>query len=212
MQYRKAGKFKKIITCGLLLFICLYGKAQESATLNWQLVKDKDAIKVYTATPASGSLKYIKVEALLSGTIDKFISIFKNVPGQHRWVYKTKQSYIIHENTDNDFLYYNETALPWPMSDRDVAIHMIIKEDTLHHQLFISTVGVPKAIPVNDNIVRVPHFEGNWTVHVAGPGMIHVEYFLNLDPGGTIPAWIINLFVTKGPYETFQNLAHQLKS
>lgn len=212
MQYSITLRLKQLIVCACFLFVCQYGTAQEPSTLKWQLVKDKDAVKVYTATPPSGSLKYIKVDALLYGTINKFISIFKDVPSQPGWVYKTKRSYIIHANADNDLLYYNETALPWPMSDRDVAIHMKIREDTLHHQLFVNTVGEPKAIPVNNNIVRVPHFEGNWTVQAAGAGKIQVEYFLNIDPGGSIPAWITNLFITKGPYETFINLANRLKS
>jgi len=49
-------------------------------------------------------------------------------------------------------------------------------------------------------------------VRDAGANKIQVRYFLNIDPGGAIPAWITNLFITKGPYETFVNLAKQLKS
>ena len=212
MHYNKSLLPKQILLCAGILLVCLYSRAQASSMLNWQLVKDKDAVKVYTATPTSGTLKYIKVEALLNGTIDKFLTIFKNVPNQTQWVYKAKRSYIIRTNAYDDLLYYNQTSLPWPMNDRDVAIHMKIKEDTLHQQVFITSVGVPTAIPVKDNIIRVPHFEGNWTVRAAGPNKIQVYYFLNLDPGGSIPAWISNLFITKGPYETFINLANQLKS
>lgn len=212
MQHHKEYWFKYIVLWGAILLAYQYGRAQEQATLNWQLVKDKDAVKVYTATPKSGSLKYIKVEAVLNGTIPKFVDIFKNVPDQTQWVYKTKQAYILHSNTANDFLYYNETALPWPMSNRDVAIHMKIKEDSLHHQLVITSVGDPTAIPQKENRVRVPCFEGNWTVRAVGANKLQVAYYLNIDPGGTIPAWISNLFITKGPYETFINLAKQLRS
>lgn len=212
MLLHKEHWFKQAVLLVSVVLVFNLGKAQGPATLNWQLVKDKDAVKVYTVTPPSGSLKYIKVEALLNGTIPKFIKIFKNVPNQTQWVYKTKQAYIIHANADNDLLYYNETALPWPLSNRDVAIHMKIQNDSLHQQLVITSVGVPTAIAVKDNIVRVPRFEGDWTVHAAGQDKLQVEYFLYIDPGGAIPAWISNLFITKGPYETFINLAKQLRS
>jgi hypothetical protein len=212
MQNNKRYQLKQAVLCGWILIISLCAKAQEPSSLTWHLVKDKDGVKVYTATAASGSLKYIKVDATLTGSIKKFISVFKDVPRQTSWVYKTKRSYIIRENADDDLLYYNETALPWPMSDRDVAIHMKFKQDTLHHVLFITSEGVPTAIPVHNNIVRVPLFQGNWTVHDIGYDKIQVRYFLNIDPGGSIPAWIINLFITKGPYETIMGLADQLKS
>jgi hypothetical protein len=204
-------QFQTLILCGTIVVASLYSKAQAPA-LSWQLVKDKDGIKVYTASAASSSLKYIKVEAILDGTVAKFSTVFRDVPKQTKWVYKTKRAYIIHANGADDLLYYNETALPWPMSNRDVAIHMQIKEDVQQHQLIVTSVGVPTAIPETGNVVRVPHFQGNWTVQDAGPNKIHVRYFLDIDPGGAIPAWIINLFITKGPYETFIGLANQLKS
>lgn len=203
---------KQIVFCGYILFAFLYASPQEPSAVAWQLVKDKDAIKVYTAEAASGSLKYIKVEADLNGTIKNFNAVIRDVPNQTRWVYKTKRSYIIRANSENDLLYYNETTLPWPMSNRDAAIHMKIMEDTLHHELFVTTVGEAAAIPETDKLVRVPRFLGNWSVRNAGAGKIHVHYFLYIDPGGTIPAWVINLFITKGPYETFIGLANQLQS
>ncbi len=38
-----------------------------------------------------------------------------------------------------------------------------------------------------------------------------MEYTLRMDPGGDIPAWLFNLFVTKGPVESFENLKVQLQ-
>jgi hypothetical protein len=40
----------------------------------------------------------------------------------------------------------------------------------------------------------------------AGKNQVRAEYVLEVDPMGTIPAWLINLFATKGPTETFRKL------
>src|SRR5438874_7762877 len=77
MRYR----FQQLLLCGTIVLASLYSKAQAPA-LTWQLVKDKDGIKVYTANAASSSLKYIKVEAILDGTVDKFSTVFRDVPNQ----------------------------------------------------------------------------------------------------------------------------------
>ena len=75
---------KRSILYALPLLMCLYVRAQEPANLDWHLVKDKNSIKVYTAPVASSSLKYIKVDALLDGTLKKFIAVFQNVPDQNK--------------------------------------------------------------------------------------------------------------------------------
>ncbi|RYZ55586.1 MAG: hypothetical protein EOP49_02520 [Sphingobacteriales bacterium] len=39
------------------------------------------------------------------------------------------------------------------------------------------------------------------------PGnQLRIEYLAKADPAGAVPAWIANMFVTKGPYETFVQL------
>jgi hypothetical protein len=48
-------------------------------------------------------------------------------------------------------------------------------------------------------------------VKYDGKGRLFIVYFLEMDPGGSVPAWITNMFVAKGPYETFSNLAEVLK-
>jgi hypothetical protein len=44
-----------------------------------------------------------------------------------------------------------------------------------------------------------------------GPHHVKILYTLRTDPGGDLPAWLFNLFVTKGPTESFKNLQEQLK-
>ncbi|MEJ0083023.1 MAG: hypothetical protein WDM78_19195 [Puia sp.] len=33
---------------------------------------------------------------------------------------------------------------------------------------------------------------------------IHLDYVLEMNPGGSLPVWILNLFSTKGPMESFE--------
>jgi hypothetical protein len=40
---------------------------------------------------------------------------------------------------------------------------------------------------------------------------MHLQYILQLDPGGSIPGWILNMFATKGPMETFEHLKKKLE-
>ena len=189
---------------GLLLF---YGvRAQVPSGTSWQLVKEGKGIQVYTASAGSSGRKYIKATATLTGSLSRVQAVFRDIARQKTWVYGTKHAYLIQKTDDNHLLYYNETALPWPASNRDAAIRMTLAEDPARRMLAITQEGEPKAVPPHKGIVRVTHLNGNWTFREDGKGQLQVTYYLDIDPGGSLPNWIVNLFVAKGPYETLIQL------
>ncbi|WP_242927221.1 START domain-containing protein [Pontibacter vulgaris] len=194
----------------IILFILVSG-GKPTSDKSWQLVKDKDGILVYTSDSESSALKSIKVSAVLDGTPEKLWAVVQDVSKQQDWVYATKSSKLLKKTSASELLYYVETEVPWPASNRDIAIRMKMTENKANQSLTINTVGLPKAMPVNNGKVRVPNLAARWEVKSVGRNKIRVDYFLDLDPGGAIPAWISNLFVTKGPYETFANLRELLK-
>ena len=192
-----------------ILFFALALNA--SAQNDWELSKDNNGIKVYTRKTDSSDFKSVKVEAVFTGTCEKLAGILMGVDKNIKWVYKTKSLHLIKRFSANELLYYAETSLPWPMKNRDQAIRINLYPDSINHALKITTIGEPKAIPATSGIVRVPYFLGVWQVKEISKEKISIEYYLNVDPGGSIPAWISNMFVAKGPYETFVNLSKLLK-
>lgn len=182
-----------------------------SAQYNWKLEKEKNGIKVYLSNLKASDFKAVKVECTFPGTYAKLINILSNVSQLNQWVYKNKTGYLIKQNNPFDFTYYIETYLPWPMNNRDGVIHLRIKTDSLPRLLTIAGTGEPELIPEIPGKVRMSHFKSIWKVIMLSPQLIHITYILELDPGGGIPAWMANSFADKGPYETFVNLAEQLK-
>jgi hypothetical protein len=101
--------------------------------------------------------------------------------------------------------------MPWPVSDRDEVIHMRVRTDSLPLFITINGNGEPNLVPTIPGRVRVTHYKASWRVTMPNPHSIQIIYFLEFDPGGSIPAWVANSFAEKGPYETFNSLAEQLK-
>jgi hypothetical protein len=196
----------------LLFVVLLFFSGQVSDNgADWQLVKEKNGIQVYSTASKNVALKSIKVTGVFEGTPEKLWAIVKDVENQKEWVYGTKSSHLIKQISPNELLYYVETEVPWPVSNRDVPIRMKMSENKASQTLVISTVGMPGAVPANSDKVRVPHYAARWEVKAVSNDKIKVVYYLDLNPGGTIPAWVANMFVTKGPYETFANLRELLK-
>lgn len=193
-----------------LFFIFLLLISHPSFSQTWKLEKDKDNIRVYTADSKNNSFKLVRVEATLPGTYSKLIAILTNVNNFSDWIYHNKFCRLIKKITAYDFIYYSEIEMPWPVSNRDVLIHLQIKTDSLPRFMTVTGRAESTIIPNIPGKVRVPRYNANWKITTPSSNKIHISYTLELDPGGSLPAWVVNSFAEKGPFGTFSNLSKLL--
>ena len=198
----------KRITIAICLLLSSYGLYSQNG---WELTKEKNGIKVYTANETSSKIKSIKVEAVLTGTLQKLVKILRDVRNNKDWVFSTKQSYLLQEISANELLYYSETALPWPVSNRDIPVRLRLNLNASNNTLKVTASGEPNALPVQKGIVRIQFFSTSWYVRYVGKNKISIIYYLRMDPSGNVPPQVTNMFITKGPYETFENLSKLLE-
>jgi hypothetical protein len=191
----------------LFIFIALNGYAQTT----WQLAKEKKGIKVYTGKNDSSAFKSIKVETVLDGSWQKLSDILIDVKRQPEWVYHSRKTEVIKRISAQEVLYYAETALPWPLNNRDAVVRIKIFYDPALRIGKVSSTSEQNQLPPKNGLVRVAHYKAAWEVRVLDENKLGVTYFLQVDPGGSIPAAVVNMFVSSGPYETFNRLAELLR-
>lgn len=195
----------------LLFFFCCIGFSAALGQENWKLTKDKDGIRVYLRDSKYSNFKSIKVECTLQGNLDKLAAIINNVSHYKDWVYNNRSASLLKRINANEFYYYTETYLPWPMDNRDAVMHTRITRDSLNRFLRINSSAAPDFIPKKSGKVRITRSDINWYVTRPSNNTIHIIYTFETDPGGSAPAWLVNSFADKGPYESFKNLAALLK-
>jgi START domain len=178
---------------------------------NWKLSKDEDGIKVYQSEVKYSKFKSIKVECTLEGTYDKLMAILNDVPSRKKWVYNNKNSSILKRVSASEFYYYSEIHLLWPMTNRDVVAHLKMNKDSLNRFLEISEESVPGYAPEKNGMVRVQRSDISWYVTMPSAKTISIVYIFDAEPGGSLPAWVVNMFTDKGPYESFKKLSELLK-
>jgi len=200
-------------TCVKLAGLVLFSSFASAAIGqdNWKLSKEKDGIKVYQSAVKHSRYKNIKAECTLEGTYDKLMAILNDVANQKNWVYNNVSSSILKRISTGEFYYYSETDLPWPMSNRDAIIHLKMNKDSLNRFLKISAVSVPGYAPEKSGMVRVPRSDISWYVTMPSATTFSIVYIFEAEPGGSLPAWVVNMFTDKGPYESFKKLSELLK-
>jgi|SRR5450432_174796 len=192
-----------------LFFIFIFGSSG-IAQNNWILQKEKDGIRISGRRTTESSFNDIRVELDLTGNIDQLATILLDIPGYTAWAYATKKSVVIKNLGPGKLIYYSEIEVPWPATNRYFYAQFELKKDLAEHTLQLISVNLPDYGTVQKDLVKVPFSRGSWTVTSLSKNSIHIDYTLQLNPGGSLPAWVINLFATKGPMETFENIKRKM--
>jgi len=191
----------------LILFLSL-ASAGAYAQFDWQLKKDEDGIRVYTSSTANSNFKSIKVVCMVKATQCQLVAFLLDLTHQHDWVYNTKNTTLLKTVKSNELIFYSEVSVPWPCTNRDYIAHFVINQVS-PQLLTIDSHAEPGLLPVKAGLVRVEKSIAHWEVTTV-PGGLEIVYTLQFDPGGDVPAWLTNMFVTKGPLQTFQRLREQV--
>ena len=208
MTNRTIMTVKSLLITMILSGLCwLSGRSQD----DWKLKTDKDGIAIFTRTFPDSKFKAIKVEVELDATLSQMVAVVLDVNTGAEWVYSTKSSVLLKQVSPSELYYYSEVSIPWPAANRDFIAELRAVQDS--HSRVVTIYGpiFPDYLPVKKDIVRVRRSEGKWVISPVAKGRIKVEYTLRVDPGGDLPAWLVNMFVTKGPFESFKKLKEQLQ-
>jgi len=177
----------------------------------WTLEKDKNAVKVFTRKAEDVDFKEFRAVTIVQASIPALVALVKDVESYPEWVENVKSSKLLEVINDNEEVYYNEIKVPWPLSNRDNIVAAKIVKDTESGIVRIIMKGKPDYIPEKSGLVRIPVARGFWEFVPLGNGETKVTLQYLADPGGNVPAWIVNMFVVDGPYKTFLNMKELLK-
>jgi hypothetical protein len=189
----------------LLIRVDVFGQS------NWTLSVDKEGVKIYTGQVPGSKVKAIKAEAEISATQSQLVALLMDVNSTAEWMYHTKSCVLIKQVSPSELYYYSEINLPWPAANRDFVAHLTVTQDPDTKVVYIDGPAVAGMVPEKKGIVRINNSTGRWTITPDGFDQVKVEYTLHVEPGGNIPAWMVNMFATEGPLQVFKELEIQVQ-
>jgi hypothetical protein len=174
-----------------------------------ELKDEEEGIKVYTSPVENSGIKAVKVECTVEATLSQLTAVLLDIPASPEWIYATEFCRVQKTISATELIYHSEIDVPWPVSNRDFIVRVKISQDSLTRILTVDGENLPQYVKEQDGVVRILHTESNWTV-TPRDKYLDIVFTLHVDPGGSIPAWLINMFATRGPLETFRNLRSQV--
>ena len=195
----------------LLLFFLVFSCSTTFGQIDWKLAADKDGIKIYTSLVPDSKIKAVKVECEEDASARQLVAVLLDVNATVEWIYHTKSCSLIKQVSPSELYYYSEVSLPWPTENRDFVAHLKVTQDPRTKVVTVDGPAVPGMVPAKKGIVRINHSSGKWVITPLRNNRSVVEYTLHVDPGGNVPAWLVNMLATNGPMQIFEKLKLQLQ-
>jgi len=171
----------------------------------WKLAKDKNEIKIYTRERAGSDIKEFKAITMTTANMEQLESHMLKVVEYPAWQANVTSSNILEQISPTEMYIYYTSDLPWPVGDRDVIAHCVRTADEKGSVTY-TLYGTPDFIPMTEEFIRIPESLGSWQFIPESDGIVKIIYRFYGDPAGSLPAWVINLYIVDGPYETLMKL------
>ncbi len=201
-------RFYSTASSVFLVFISL---SNLFAQTECELKKEQDSIKIYSCSSDQSKFKSIKASFEVNATAPQLAAMVMDIDGYNDWQYKTINAKILKRISKQELIYYVEIVAPWPVENRDVVVHLKVEQDSISKKMKFTFHGLPDYIPAKEGITRVPMSRSTWIVIPLSSHKMKVEYSMNIDPSGSLPAWMVNMVSAEGPFETFSTLRNKIK-
>ncbi len=173
---------------------------------SWELKKEKNGVKVFTRSIEGSNFKEFKSVGVHSGSISSLISVLQDDSNFCNWFPDCKEFKLLKKPSRLERYQYMVVKAPFPVNNRDTIQHTVLNQDPVTKTVTINLSASPEIIPEVPGTVRVPKSKGVWKFTPLDNNQVEVFFQLHSDPGGSLPEWVANIFVTETPLKAVINL------
>jgi len=189
----------------------LFAFAQQDIKISaWEKVKVKNGISVFTRENSLSEIKEVRAEVKIKASLSAVVYLIKRAEKQTEWAYATADAKVLKHYNNFHWVAYTRTDAPWPVDDRDCVT------DVTMHQLSDSTIviksyNLDSMVKEVEGVIRMPMIKGSWVLTPIDAHTTKARFQILLDLGGSVPSWVVNLFIENGPYNTLMDFHEEIK-
>jgi hypothetical protein len=202
---------KKIESVIILVSMIVAALSMELSAQNWEFIKEKDGIKIYTRKDGSNTLKSFRGIMDVHSDWGKVTNLIGNVKNVDWWDKNLREIKVMTYEKDKFMQYYLVYDAPWPVTDRDLCVEATVSVDPATGIRTIYAVPLSNVIPENPEYVRIKNYWQKWMIQDMKNGTIHLVLEGHVDPGGSVPDWIYNMVITDTPLKIMRGIKERVE-
>jgi ribosome-associated toxin RatA of RatAB toxin-antitoxin module len=199
-------KTLSILLIGIFFPFLILAQAAE-----WKLKKEQDDLRVYTRKTENSGIQEIKVNFTVDASLTSITALLNDVAAMPQWIYACAETRVLKRLSPTEMIYYGRVEFPLTMNDRDYVLQSKLRQDPKTKVVHLTSNNIGGYVAPIEKRVRVPKLLNKWRIQPLSAERVQIEYQLATDPGGSIPSWLINLAIDKGPLQSIKGLKEMVQ-
>jgi hypothetical protein len=189
---------KSLLQYGLIILLLITKSVSVTASIDdasWLLVKDKQGVKLYTASIDGSDYVAVKAVAQIDASLETIVAVLGDGEGCNQWRELCQSSRVLKTLPDRERTIYMVLNMPWPLSDRDMVIHSRTTLDNENKAFTVNFTSAQDSYPIQDYIRAIS--TGRYHVRVTSEQQVEFSMVMHTELGGNLSPSIINDRVVK---------------
>ncbi|WP_369602850.1 START domain-containing protein [Hahella sp. SMD15-11] len=178
---------------------------------DWTLATEQDGIILYTRPQPDSSYKAFKAVTVLDAPLNDVLAVMADPQSCLAWVKGCIHVEGFDERSFNDRYAYSVNDMPWPVKDRDYVIHIVTTAREIPGTVVMHMTAAPEKRPVSADLVRVTVTQTHYYFTPTEDGRTRMVWLQHAEPGGVLPAWLVNALIVDIPVESIRALQKVVK-
>lgn len=192
-------RLQSSIFISFALLLAIIGCSVPVLAQSWEFAKEKDGIRIYTMKVDDKPLKAYKGIADIDAPAEKVFALIEDVNNTDWWDKSLSQIKVLGYEKNRFARYHLIFDMPWPVSDRELFVDAEVTIDPETGTRKIIAMPLRVDTPSPKDKIRINEYRQTWTIRPVSPNLTHVTLEGYVNPGGSLPAWIINMFIVDAP-------------
>lgn len=191
-----------------LVVLCDPPRGLAAETEAFAPVSEKDGVRVSARAVPGSSIKEVRAEGLVEAPPERVLAVLADVSAYPEIMPPTEAARLLQKGEDGAAFYYMVINPPL-IRRRDYCISLIqahLPDGRLRSAWALHDAGGRCPAP-QPGLLRIQRNQGEWLLTPVRDGQAtQVVYQAYTDPGGQVPAWMVNLATARSLPGVFRSL------
>jgi hypothetical protein len=177
--------------------------------VDWKEISNDGGLVLWAKELPDDPILVVKGAGDIEAPAWKVASVILDQERGPEWVERLEASRLIRAVGPDEFIGYTRVGTPILLKNRDFVAKGKVEVSKETKTITISVTGTADpAVPETDS-VRGKIKYARYVITALGPNRAHIIAEIQVDPMGSIPKWVFNLFQRSWPKRVFEGIRHQ---
>ena len=202
----RTGVFSFLAIAFLLLIPTIGSASVPTSEENWDLSVKEDGIRIYTRGMTDSRIDAFKAETVLEAPLEAVLAVMLDPRSCMEWVHQCAEAYNLPNGSFNERYAYSINDMPWPANDRDYVLRIRTKTGASRNEIIMEMEAVSDRREKRDGYVRMETASTVYKFTRQSENRTQMIWYQHAEPGGSLPAWLVNRLATDIPFESLKDL------